>query len=205
MQILTAFGEWSIDTNDTATDLHNGLMWARRCLGHSEIGVGDPFRVSWTSMTDKFGRGVMEYDRSPQNKLGVTVRRTFSKTAFRNGYSRGSKTVSHAGFSDWRLPTLAEVVTITFDERWGATKITSGLDDPSEITPKIFDKSCEQQRFWTANMCWQQKEFRMLFGMKPTLHPVAWCFAVNKRLSIMDIGGELKPHEYGALLVRQTT
>ena len=205
MQYNTAFSNWLIDTaNDTITDLTNGLTWCRKYLCVEGIGIGDSFTGEWLQMSELLGRGVQAFERTTSNARADIVIQTFPKTQFEMGYTSGTRNVSHAGFTDWRLPTLQEVVTITFEEAWGAKRISKGIDDPEEITKTLFDDSCRYKSFWTANMCGQEKEFRMLFGLKPALPPIAWCFIIDDKVRPYELGGQIEPHLCGALLVRNS-
>ena len=202
MRYQTAFGPWDINQNDTVSDLQNGLMWARKPLCFGGIGVGGIVENDWETMSGCYGRGVTAYERTGGN-LGSIVSATIKHSGRKFGYIAGSKPVHHAGHNDWRLPTLDEVVTISFEEGWGARKVNTGIDDAREIIATLFDTSVRgEQRFWVANMCWQYKGLRTLIGLKPKDPPVAWSFHFGTVITIYEIGHDDKHQDHAALLVR---
>lgn len=202
MILQTAFGDWEISADGTATDLQHRLMWARAPMGSNGIGSGSIIAETWEEMTSRFGAGVTAYVRPENNTLGPIVCETIKISGYNKGYTRGRENIMHAGVSGWRLPTLDEVSKISFDEGWGAKKIKGGESEPSSIIPKLFQESCMGQWCWVANKCWDPKEVRTLFGRAKKKSPVAWTFSLNPYISIGETGGEEKASTGGALLVR---
>lgn len=203
--IKTAFGDWRIGPNGSAIDMTHGLMWMRGPA--RDQNSTDIFKGDWYTATSTFGRGNNAYaTNAGQLKLGQIVKESIQYSGVSNGYARGSERYSHAGFDDWRLPTLDEVIHLTFDEAWGAKKIQAGLSSPKELWKLLLDPTCSTSRgFWAANKCREKPiTVRSLLGFRSPYSTFAWAFWLSgDQVAVMDVGGvdEIEP-TFSALLVR---
>lgn len=104
------FAHWVNHGNGTVTDTRSGLTWIRAPYGikwHGDYFAGEAAELDWYEATKRFGIGSpacfgCEIDNAQLSREGV----------FENGYTRGSENFYFAGYSDWRLPTIAEYLTL---------------------------------------------------------------------------------------------
>jgi Protein of unknown function (DUF1566) len=207
MQLSTAFSDWTIDSSDTATDRTNGLMWMRHPVMRSDEAYNEPLLLDWHSAVTRFGRGVQAGGSAELGRAEL-IRKVAPLTRRENGYTTPKTPTVFAGYSNWRLPTVQEVVTITFDEVWGCAKRTEGLDQPVAITDQIFGSSLNSLTFWTANnlsdvttlteVLTYLTKFR---AVTPNEYVVAWSFRRRDGLIFID---EYAEQTKAVLLVRNT-
>lgn len=99
---------WTINGDGTVTNHRQKLMWIQGCWGQTWDGerfTGDAVPLSWDDATPLFGKGVFAY---PERERSSEDPATWSDADITHGYERGSCTVTFAGHSDWRLPTVSE-------------------------------------------------------------------------------------------------
>jgi len=107
---MRKFSHWVDNGNGTVTDTRNGLTWIRAPYGakwHGEYFAGEVTELDWYEVTSRFGMGSVacfgcDIDNEKLNREGV----------FEKGYTRGTENFYFAGHSDWRLPTIAEYLTL---------------------------------------------------------------------------------------------
>ena len=129
---------WTVNGDGTVTSETDRLMWAQAPWGTQWDGErafsGDGLLLSWSEATELFGIGA---------PVGVAENGTIAlsasqlrSTSFQNEYKRGSCRVQFAGYSDWRLPTVADYVSI------------HGLD--WDRCTEVFPRYQKDERYWSA-------------------------------------------------------
>lgn len=172
--VRTAFGDWETGLGGAVLDRRNRRMWMTRRWDTPEL--------DWVTATARFGRGAVAWAPSDMGRAEA-VSKAAPEAALQRGYRQGSDVVRFAGFSDWRLPTLDEVVHISFDEVWGARKVQDGETDVLEIWSRLFEAEQCFGRFWTANSVsryrpdWVYSLVESTFGTKRGDWHAAWGFS----------------------------
>ena len=208
MKLETAFGDWLIQ-EDTVIDLHNGLMWPRSPLGEVTIGCGKIVKESWTSMTKKYGRGVAV--ASDRRTLGDMVIQSRPLSTYERGYTPGQERVTYAGFSDWRLPTLDEAATLTFNESWGTRKVKTGEEDSRKIFRILFNASCMETGIQFCTATRRRNTNSTAIAINVLTDILNWLTILPTVVWLLDPNGTDGPYlwdyeaaaEYSALLVRR--
>lgn len=182
---------WTINGDGTVTSEHDRLMWVQapwgtRWLGGSKFS-GEPCQLSWLDATRLFGRGT-SVELSESGTIALSASQIGSTSASL-GYSRGSCRITFAGYSDWRLPTVAEWHTAIGLE-WEKCQI-------------IFPRYDADERYWTATG--RKEPFLeavpgfILKLFRQQRIPIAWVGNLGR--SILDCG---IMEEYPIMFVRTT-
>jgi len=112
--------KWSINGDRTVTDHTHGHMWTQAPWGMLWNGRsfdGEPLKISWANAVYLFGKGNFAgclHDGHLVESRGRMTKEDFEYSDKKKGYTKGKCKVEYAGFSDWRLPTAAEWLTIQF-------------------------------------------------------------------------------------------
>ena len=159
---------WLINGDGTATCEQARLMWIQAPWGMQWEGgsrfSGKPCPVSWIEAQRLFGRGVRVGLATDDDTIGLSANQIRS-TAVEAGYSRGTCRIVFAGYSDWRLPTLADWYTVI------------GLESEKRLTVLQlgYDPDC-----WTATERHERiHDYPILafFGLR---HNCAWAANVDR-------------------------
>ncbi len=110
-RIRTPFGDYVDNDDGTISHCASGLMWLRAPWGMVWTGhgfSGEPILMSWGDAVDLFGRGeAVGYNVG--DSFAYMGREKRAASAFENGYKKGKCSIDAAGYTDWRLPTAAEL------------------------------------------------------------------------------------------------
>ncbi len=136
-KIETPVGTYILHNNGTFSDVANQLMWIQApwgmIWGGSEF-KGEPIGLYWKEATKLFGKSV-----EIPHPGGGLHREIIEAFGLPDTYKNGTCVVTFAGYSDWRLPTAKELLTIKFyDYSLGES---SGYDYwSSENTKRLREK-----------------------------------------------------------------
>lgn len=215
--VHTPFGEWKVNQDGTATDMANRLMWMTAPVGMTWDGqswVGKPEMATWKSMTVRFGRGVEAYHGSSDGMLYSVINGCLKIAKISNGYTHGQESISFAGHSGWRLPTLDELATLTFNERINCCRRiceNEHGESEEELIERLYKRlfpEAHKHTVWAATpigtppRSLAKKIYYWLSDYKQPTY--AWQLPLGD-LVIWDVGEDNRmktPLEAGALLVR---
>jgi hypothetical protein len=164
---------WTVNGDGTATCEQDRLMWIQAPWGMRWEGgssfSGAPCPVSWVQAKELFGCGA-RVGLSKDDTIGLSAEQIRS-TGFDFGYKRGTCRVNFAGYSNWRLPTLAEWYTVI------------GFDNEERKAVLQFEYD---ERYWTATERyeWILHDFS-IYAFFVRKHNCAW--AMNPDRWIRDI------------------
>lgn len=152
-KVETPIGTLICHNDGTFTDVTNRLMWIQAPWGMTWGGEnlfrGEPIRLNWFEATKLFGKGArIPFPGGALPKQGV------EKYLLSEKYKPGICTVTFAKYSNWRLPTAKEFLTLG----------DYSVDVTHEIFPKL--PHFNGLNFWSANdqttdLAWSKHQ---LFG-----------------------------------------
>lgn len=196
MKLETAFGDWSLESSEVALDRTNRRMWMRRPVMRSDAAYNEPLLLDWETAVARFGRGAQADGPTDIGRADV-IRQIVHLTKQSTAYIHANKQTVFAGYSNWRLPTVDDVVSITFSDAWGCKRIRTGFDNAPEITKRLFGEDLCSLTFWTANNLTDKTPLKSLLtyalrfrAPMPNEHVIAWYFKIFGSFVLSDDSGK---------------
>ena len=110
-RIKTPLGDYIDNDDGTVSHADSGLMWLRAPWGMVWTGggfAGEPIRMRWSDAAELFGVGIA-VGYNVGNSMAYMGNGKRAASAFEHGYRKGKCVIDAAGYTDWRLPTAAEL------------------------------------------------------------------------------------------------
>ncbi len=158
-KIETPIGTFICYHDGTFSDRKNKLMWIQAPWGMEWNGKkfkGECIKLNWNVATQLFGDG----GGQAYHGIASVLTKEDIEANYSENYEKGSCVVTFSGYSDWRLPTAKELLTLAFCEELkpdNRRNSKSGYYDhrdtkSNELREQLFPDFPDINA-WSANHC----------------------------------------------------
>lgn len=194
-KIETPIGTFVCYHDGTFSDLTNMLMWIQAPWGMTFNGKkfkGEATKLRWDDAKQLFGYGGVI---GHLGALGRKAIKQFEQQYGRKEYERGICEIKFSGYSDWRLPTAAEILSLclyhTKEEYW--------QPDESKYDGYRHNGDSKSKELWQQLFPAIPNSYITLWSANDLGSSEAWCFNDNGGSTL---GDHYKHLEYPVLFVR---